>query len=291
MKKIKITAALAAVFTAMNCMTSYVSGEEYCETLKYVVKDENVVITGYKGEPEVLDIPARIDGRDVVQIRENAFYKCESLKKITLPDTVINVGHHAFFECFSLESVVMEGDIYSIETGCFSGCINLMEIKLPDKLRMIDDKSFYNCINLEKINLPSDLEEIGNYAFSGCMFKTVELSDELLNIGEGAFSDCKNMSRIFIPDSVINIGSCAFGYNGKPLKKSVNFIISGSDSSLGKKYAQSNGIEYDNLTTEKTKGKLSMLPALSVIFSGVGLLFFNFFEKVRFFKSKYEYEC
>ncbi|MBQ3566175.1 MAG: leucine-rich repeat domain-containing protein [Oscillospiraceae bacterium] len=289
----KIRKILPFIFTAMisGSMSYSVNAEEYCDTLKYTIKDKSVVITGYSGSPKVLEIPSEIDGRKVVQIRENAFYKCESLERVVLPDTVEFVGHHAFFECTALESITVSDGVCSIGEGCFSGCINLSEVELSDSIRLIDDKSFFNCISLNKIEMPSSVEEIGDYAFSGTAVETVGFSGKLLNIGEGAFLNCESMGRVYIPESVINIGSCAFGYNGVPARQNHDFRISGTEKSLGRKYAETNGFDYENINEEKSMGKISLIPALGVVFSGAGLLFFNMINKIRSFKRKYEYEC
>ncbi len=288
----KIRKILPFVFTAVSLrnMSYGANAEEYCNTLKYTVKDKSVVITGYSGTPKVLEIPSEIEGRKVVQVRENAFYKCDSLERVVLPDTVEFLGHHAFFECTALESITVSDGVCSIGEGCFSGCISLSEIELSDNIRLIDDKSFFNCISLKEIEMPSSVEEIGDYAFSGTAVETVGFSEKLLNIGEGAFLNCESMGRVYIPESVINIGSRAFGYSGVPTRQNRDFRISGTEKSLGRKYAETNGFCYENISEEKSMGKISLIPSLGVIFSGAGLLFFNMIHKIRLFKRKYEYE-
>jgi hypothetical protein len=42
-----------------------VNAEEYCNTLKYTATDNKIIITGYSGNPEVLNIPSRIEGKEV----------------------------------------------------------------------------------------------------------------------------------------------------------------------------------------------------------------------------------
>ncbi len=282
MKKNKITAtalALSAITSVISPVK--VNAEEYCETLKYIIREDKAVITGFSGNPEKLVIPAKIEGKEVVSIRENAFYKCESLKEISLPDTVAFIGHHAFFECTSLDKATLSDNIYSMGEGIFSGCISLDEVNIPRNLKSIEEKSFFNCISLKEIDLPGATERIENYAFGNC--KALEkaiLNDTILSIGDYAFTGCENLGRVFIPDSVLNLGCNSLGYiNNKKTNKS--FVISGSEKSLGKLYAKENNIKYDSIEKTETKRKIPIIPGIIMVASATGLVLFKSLSKIK----------
>jgi len=291
MKKMKLIASLMAA--AAVCMNmSDVNAQKYYETLEYIIHDDKAVITGFEGNMQVLEIPAKIDGKDVVEIRENAFFKCSSIKKVTVPETVTFIGHHAFFGCTSLEEIILSDNIISIDEGCFSGCISLDKVILPDNLRVIEDKSFFNCKSLDDIVFPQKLEEIGDYAFANCgELSEVTFYNNLMSIGEFSFFNCKKLEGVYIPDSVMSMGSCSFGYCEDMRKTIGNFKIKGNPESLGRIYAESNNITFESSENKKSSNKSSGIPALAVIASGAGLLFFQFLEKLKGFKRKYEYEC
>lgn len=291
MKKMKLIASLMAA--AAVCMNmSDVNAQKYYETLEYIIHDDKAVITGFEGNMQVLEIPAKIDGKDVVEIRENAFFKCSSLKKVTVPETVTFIGHHAFFGCTSLEEIMLSENIISIDEGCFSGCISLDKVTLPDNLRVIEDKSFYNCKSLDDIVFPHGLEEIGDYAFANCgELSEVTFYNKLMSIGEFSFYNCKGLGEVYIPDSVMSLGSCSLGFCEGKQGSCDDFKIKGTPQSLGKIYAEGNDIDFESSESKKTSKKTSGIPALAVIASGAGLLFFQFLEKLKGFKRKYEYEC
>ncbi len=292
MNKLKKTISVISVMSSVLLCGMRTDAEEYCETIKYIITDDKAIVTGFTGNPKILNIPAKIDGKEVVQIRENAFYKCESLEKIILPDTVKFVGHHAFFNCTSLEEVELSDNIYSIDEGCFSGCISLEKISFSDNLKVIENDSFFNCQSLEKVEFPSGFEEIGDYAFADCKeLSDISFGDKLMNIGDFAFFNCENLSEIRLPSAVTSIGGCAFGYSGEKPEIMGNFKIVGSEDSLGKIYAESNGMMFEDSEYKKSPKKISAVPVMAAIISGAGLLFFQFLEKLKGFKRKYEYEC
>ena len=46
-----------------------------------------------------LDIPQGWTG-----INDRAFYQCDDLKVISMPDTITNIGQYAFYDCKNLEA-------------------------------------------------------------------------------------------------------------------------------------------------------------------------------------------
>jgi len=289
MKNIKQTIFYISAIATISVCDINADAQEYCGKLKYVTTEDKAIITGYTGNPKVLNIPAEIDGKKVVEVRENAFYKCESLEKVILPDTVKFVGHHAFYECASLKQAELSENIYSIDEGCFSGCISLEKIEFPNSLKIIESDGFYNCYSLESVELPSEVEEIGDYAFANCTgLYDVKLGENTLSVGDYSFINCGNLGEINLPSSVSSIGSCAFGYSDNiPLG---DFKIKGDTESLGKMYAESNNLEFENTDYKAKPKKISPIPAMAVIASGAGLLFFQFLERLRGFKRKYEFD-
>lgn len=282
MKRNKIAAIIGAA--AMTCSISFfkVSCEEYCDTLKYIIREDKAVITGYSGNPEKLVIPEKIDGKEVVGIRENAFYRCESLKEISLPQTAVFVGHHAFFECTSLEEAKLSDNIYSIGEGAFSGCISLSEVKLPQQLKTLEKGSFFNCVSLSEAELSSSVEEIGDYAFANChSLETTEFGEKLMSVGDYAFAGCEDLGRVYIPDNVMNVGCGSFGYTVSGEKMKSDLTISGSDKSLGKLYAEENSVKYDNTDSREGEKKSSAVPVAMMIGSGIGLVLVKGVPKLK----------
>lgn len=60
-----------------------------------------------------------------MEISNSAFYSCDSLMSITLPDSVTGIGKDAFYSCMSLTSVTLPSSVESIGDGAFRLCKNL----------------------------------------------------------------------------------------------------------------------------------------------------------------------
>ncbi len=96
-----------------------------------------------------------------------AFYHCDNLDNVILPDTVNTVGAKAFthtgwmddFEENSMDDFLISGDILVAYKG------NLPEVVIPDGVRVIAEEAFRNHTELKKVHLPASVTNIGNDAF------------------------------------------------------------------------------------------------------------------------------
>lgn len=292
MRKIfAVFAVVSAVFIMV--MSEKTFAQTYCGSLEFIICEDEVIITGFEGEPEILDIPCKIEGKDVVEIRENAFYQCGSIKKVILPKTVNRIGHHAFYDCRYLERVRICGDVSVIEEGCFQGCTSLVEIELPQSLKKIECSSFFKCEKLKSISIPDSVIEIGNYAFSDCKnLSDLKLSENLINLGDFVFLNCEMLGEVRMPDSVMNIGSCSLGYTNKDgVLESENLMVECSGDSLGKKYASANGLDFKDVQNENEKIESQKPIAIYLsIASLAGLILLKIISNLSCFEKKYKYE-
>jgi hypothetical protein len=70
-----------------------------------------ITITGYTASGyDDLIIPDTTNGLPVTSIGEQAFYRCEGLTSITIPNTVTSIGSAAFYSCTRLTSVYCLGN-------------------------------------------------------------------------------------------------------------------------------------------------------------------------------------
>ena len=100
----------------------------------------NIVSNTYENSKGVI----RFDG-DVTEIGDGAFYECNKLKTITIPDSVVEIGNYTFYSCS-----------------------NLQNIHLPQNVTSIGVSAFRECIKLKNVYFNSKIKSIGNYAFVGC---------------------------------------------------------------------------------------------------------------------------
>lgn len=116
-------------------------------------------------------------------VREEAFYYCEDLQSVKLPE-VTEIDYAAFSGCSSLETVYMP-KLQTVGSSAFSDCEALVSIDLPE-VTTIDDRAFDTCTGLTNINIP-----------------------KVESIGCKAFQDCSSLKKIYIPECCTTIDSSA----------------------------------------------------------------------------------
>ena len=140
-----------------------------------------------------------------------AFFCCESLQSITIPNSVKSIGNRAFYECKSLQSITIPNSVTSIGEGAFSTCVSLQSVTIPNSVKSIGNYAFRNCESLQSVTIPNSVTKIGNEAFWGCdSLQSVTIPNSVTSIGNKAFNDCKSLQSITIPNSVKSIGDGAF---------------------------------------------------------------------------------
>ncbi len=92
-------------------------------------------------------LSVEIDGAD--SIGDWAFYECESLKTVTIPESVTAIGDYAFDWCRSLQSIVIPDGVTTIGEYAFCDCGSLKTVTIPDSVTAIGDYAFGSCWQLE----------------------------------------------------------------------------------------------------------------------------------------------
>ena len=175
----------------------------------------NAVITKYTGSETICHVPATLDGRTVVSIEgnrsESAFEDCANLQYVLLPDTIQSIGQFAFFKCDSLIGVSLPESLTSIGHSAFKDCASLEDIVFPDAVAFIGSSAFHGCASLQDITLPRNLEKMQAMAFADCTALTsVFCSDSLAYIDAGTFKGCTSLKKVTLPGNLDRIGWAAF---------------------------------------------------------------------------------
>ncbi|WP_238860126.1 leucine-rich repeat domain-containing protein [Clostridium sp. YIM B02569] len=79
---------------------------------------------GITGIPLV--IPGKIGDIEIKSIGNSAFYECEYLTDVTIPDSVTSIGNNAFGRCVSLKSIIIPDSVESIGHDAFYACDDAM---------------------------------------------------------------------------------------------------------------------------------------------------------------------
>ena len=175
-------------------------------------------------------------------IGDRAFWICDSLRSINIPNSVTTIGNWAFRDCKSLTCITIPSSVVTIIGNPFIGwhgdlhneskdfiyenhvLFNKNKTTLiayiakdtnyiiPDSVTSIGSDAFSCCNSLTNINIPNSVTNIKSYAFSCCdSLTSINIPNNVTNIGPGAFYGCKSLTCINIPNNVTTIKSGVLG--------------------------------------------------------------------------------
>ena len=212
-----------------------VTGLEYCENLMEIhvdpdhaeLKSEDGILYTKDGTTLKYCPAGKTDNihflPGVQTIGYDAFYGCNKISSIELPDSVTTIESSAFSHCRNLKSVKIPAGTENIMGDAFASCDNLQDIHVDagnpvyaseDGILYDREKTTLICYPGGKANdmrLLESVTEIGKVAFAGCTnLREAELPSGITVINRGAFSDCTNLKSIKLPLGLTSIRSGAF---------------------------------------------------------------------------------
>ena len=183
-----------------------------------LINDNEASLINYYGNKLDLNVPSNINGYIITSIGKKAFY-FGNFNKIILPNTITNIEEYAFFHCEKLIYIELPNNLATIKQGLFADCISIKTIKLPDSVKTIESGAFVFCNSLVDIKLSNNITSIGTSAFNSCKsLKEVTIPDSIDVISDYLFNGCTSLININLPNTITNIGENAF-YNCTSLEK------------------------------------------------------------------------
>lgn len=150
------------------------------------------------------------DSASPIDIMNNSFEGCASLRSVSLGTSVTLLGNYLFRDCTSLESVTCSS-VSELQVGVFQGCSKLTEVSLNKGLRTIGESAFRDCSALKSLALPESMRSLGGFIFYGCTSLTeINLPSGITSIPTSLFENCTSLGSISIPGSVSSFNTWAF---------------------------------------------------------------------------------
>lgn len=142
----------------------------------------------------------------VAAIGNSAFYKCNLLISVVLPENLSIINDLAFYGCTNLENISIPNSVISIGDRAFEYCTNLKLDTLPSNLTSIGLQAFHDCKQLNTIIIPKDIEMIGNAAFLNCInLASVYVKNPIpINITDNLFENIASNSVLYVPYSTLD---------------------------------------------------------------------------------------
>ena len=230
--------------------------------VRYSINGDNksVTIVGYDEAtlPEDLDIPNTVSYGNaeysVVKFTTStpgAFYNCNKLKSVKIPDSIETMGQQTFLRCSNLFDVTFKGQSHFKYIGyqVFGQCTSLESIVIPSSVIGFGTGTFSSSTALKNVVFTGDFQIITQGAFNNCeSLESITLPASVTQIRADAFKGCTKLEEITIPSSVKEIGANAFANSG--LKK---IKYTGTQEQWSELVSNSSGTGNGKLTDETVK--------------------------------------
>ena len=166
----------------------------------------------------------------IVELDDFAFWGCEKMEKLVLPQSLRKIGFKACYHLTALKELYIPANLTKLGWDNFHNCPNLEKIEvdeanpvydsrkhcnaiinternylilgckntvIPDHIKSIDDEAFSKCIGLTQITIPESVQRIGKEAFFGCeSLEKVIIQSSRCTIDRSAFYDCTRLKQI-----------------------------------------------------------------------------------------------
>ena len=119
-----------------------------------------------KANPKVIDSNYKVkEGTRL--IADYAFYGCDNLVNIEIPNSVTTIGTVVFDYCANLKSVRIPESINRLKLATFWGCSALTSVAIPSNVKILEGQLFQECENLNEIFIYSlEVPEVNPYTFT-----------------------------------------------------------------------------------------------------------------------------
>ena len=129
-----------------------------------------------------------------------------SLVSVTIPSTVTTIGEKAFYCCNSLEELVLPEGLTAIPTNMAYHAYSLKYVNIPSTVVSIGELAFRaNSLLSCEIVIPEGCTTIGASVFKGTGVTSVTLPSTLESLGKEIFSECPALTSVNSKSPIIGV--------------------------------------------------------------------------------------
>jgi hypothetical protein len=139
-------------------------------------------------------VSLNITGNALTNIPDNAFYKCETLVSINIPNSVTRIEPGAFVYCTNLTSVIIPNGVTSIKQEAFVYCTSLTSVTIPNSVTIIEHDAFGGCYSLTSVTFQGTITS-DNFGEEGYSPFDGDLREKYLAGGKGTYTTTAPVSR------------------------------------------------------------------------------------------------
>lgn len=184
-------------------------GQVFCKANRGIMVNKNYFV-GYLGDKTSLVLTEKEYEYDVYQY---AFWENDEIESVnTYFSNAKSIGNYAFYSCDNLKYIILPDTLNDIGFAAFQNSLQLVvaeryeEKAFPSNLKSIGDYAFDHTALSGKIVIPKSVETIGENAFYSCNIDELIFEDTIegepiieLTIHRNAFRDCTKLAVVELP--------------------------------------------------------------------------------------------
>ena len=168
--------------------------------------------------------------KDMTTIGNAAFYDCNYLTSVNIPEGVTSIGGNAFYCCYALENVTIPTSVKEIWGYAFRECYSLTSVEVPNTVTAVGEDAFTFVPNvvyhgtlegapwgayslngyIDGFLVYSDATKTNLLACSAAATGAITIPNTITSLPKSLFSMCSGITSINIPNTVTSIGYGAF---------------------------------------------------------------------------------
>lgn len=160
--------------------------------------NEKRLLFGLDSKIDVLTVDFSVPvSEEIVSVDPWAFYSCEKVSHVDLPDGVKSIGEHAFDKTKITQAILPDGLEY-IGASAFENCEKLEKVYIPSSVSAIGAAAFSNCISLKNITLPEKLEKLEYMLFFNTGLTEITIPENVSIVERDVFLRCDSLESVYI---------------------------------------------------------------------------------------------